>query len=70
VDHGRDLFGEDEDDPDSKRRKAKEYGEDGDMDEQLYEEDFADDDEQMEMDNDDEEVKELEVCILLAHFVT
>ncbi|KAG5652435.1 hypothetical protein H0H81_005031 [Sphagnurus paluster] len=59
VDSGMDgLF--DEDDGDSKKRRERELGGDGDMDEQVYEEDFADDEEQMEVDADDEEAKELE----------
>ena len=53
------LFDEDED-PDSRRRRQKEYGGDGDLDEQVYEEDFADDEERVE-DDHDEEAKELEV---------
>ncbi|THV08555.1 Rap30/74 interaction domain-containing protein [Dendrothele bispora CBS 962.96] len=59
VDSGADgLFGDDEEE-DSKR-KAKEYGGEGDFEEMVYEEEFADDEEQMEVDNDDEEAKELE----------
>ncbi|KII95213.1 hypothetical protein PLICRDRAFT_97799 [Plicaturopsis crispa FD-325 SS-3] len=54
------LFGDDDEDGDAKKRRAKEYGGEGDLDEQEYEEDFADDDEQAEPDNDDEEAKELE----------
>ncbi|KAF5370108.1 hypothetical protein D9758_001045 [Tetrapyrgos nigripes] len=57
VDSGGDLFGDDED-GDSKPRK-RELGEEGDLDEVEYEEEFADDDEKMEI-NEDEETKELE----------
>ncbi|KAF8076391.1 transcription initiation factor [Lyophyllum atratum] len=53
------LFDEDEE-GDVKRRREKEMGGEGDMDEQLYEEDFADDEEQMDVDENDEEAKELE----------
>ncbi|KAG6887691.1 hypothetical protein C0995_013433 [Termitomyces sp. Mi166 len=54
------LFDDDDDDGDTKRRREKEMGGEGDLDEQVYEEDFADDEEQMEVDRDDEEAKELE----------
>ncbi len=61
VDNGmNNLFGDDEDG--DRQRKEKEYGGEGDMEEQVYEEEFADDDEKMQVDNDDEEAKELEVC--------
>lgn len=54
------LFDEDED-GDSKRRREKEYGAEGDLDEQVYEEDFADDEELMDVEeNKDEEAKEIE----------
>jgi len=66
VDSGMDhLFGEDEDedeDGEFKKRRAREMGGEGDMDEQVYEEDFADDDEHALPDENDEEVKEAEVC--------
>jgi transcription initiation factor TFIIF subunit alpha len=62
VDSGRDLFGDD-DDGDVKRKRRKDDGADGDIDEQVYEEDFADDEEKMEEDGDEEEAKELEVRI-------
>ena len=56
------LFGdEDEDGVDSSRRRKKEYGAEGDLDELDFEEDFQDDDEKAEPDADDEEAKELEV---------
>ena len=59
------LFGDDEDDEESKyenRRREKELGGEGDADELDFEEDFADDDEKYPEDNqDDEEAKELEV---------
>ncbi len=62
VDNGMSgLFGDDEDGEGSRRQREREYGEEGDLDEQEYEEEFADDDEKMEVDNDDEEAKELEV---------
>jgi transcription initiation factor TFIIF subunit alpha len=60
VDSGMDGLFDDEDD-DIKRRKRKEYGGEGDMDEMEYEEDFADDEEKVEDDKDDEEAKKLEV---------
>ena len=62
VDSGADgLFGDDDEGGDTKRRREKELGEEGDLDEQVYEEDFADDEEKVEDDQDDEETKELEV---------
>jgi hypothetical protein len=55
------LFDEDED-GEAKRRREKEYGAEGDLDEQVYEADFADDEEQMDVEeNKDEEAKEIEV---------
>lgn len=63
MDH---LFGEEDEDGESKKRRAKELGGEGDMDEQPYEEDFADDDEHMAPDENDEEAKEAEVCINYA----
>ncbi|KAE9410579.1 Rap30/74 interaction domain-containing protein [Gymnopus androsaceus JB14] len=62
VDSGADnLFGDDEDDPDAAKRRAREFGGEGDMDEAVYEEDFADDEEKMEVeDTNDQETKELE----------
>ena len=55
------LFDDDED-GDVKRRREKEYGAEGDLDEQVYEEDFADDEEHMDVEeNKDEEAKEIEV---------
>ncbi|KAH9482649.1 Transcription initiation factor IIF subunit alpha [Psilocybe cubensis] len=61
VDSGMDhLFDDGEDGDGSQRRRKRELGEDGDLDEQVFEEDFADDDEKMEVDEDDEEAKELE----------
>lgn len=61
VDSGMNLFGEDDEDEGAKRRKQREYGGEGDLDENAYEEDFADDEEQMNVDDNDEEAKELEV---------
>lgn len=61
MDSGTNLFGDDDDDGGGKRRD-KDLGEDGDMDEQVYEEDFADDEEAMNVDETvDEEQKEIEV---------
>ncbi|TFK75907.1 Rap30/74 interaction domain-containing protein [Pluteus cervinus] len=60
VDSGFDLFGEEEDESGQRKAKERERGGEGDMDEQLYEEDFADDDDKMEPDPDDEEAKEIE----------
>ncbi|KAG6814181.1 hypothetical protein H0H92_000858 [Tricholoma furcatifolium] len=60
VDSGMNGLFDDDDDPDVKKRREKEFGGEGDMDEQVYEEDFADDEEQMAADADDEEAKELE----------
>ncbi|KAJ2931747.1 hypothetical protein H1R20_g5376, partial [Candolleomyces eurysporus] len=57
VDSGsNDLFGDDEDGS----RREKDLGGEGDMDEQVYEEEFADDEEQMNVDDNDEEAKEIE----------
>ncbi|KAJ3722947.1 hypothetical protein C8R42DRAFT_720109 [Lentinula raphanica] len=63
VDSGADnLFGdEDEEDSGAAKRRAKEFGGEGDMDEMVYEEDFADDEEKMDAeDTNDQETKELE----------
>jgi transcription initiation factor TFIIF subunit alpha len=49
----------DDEDGRPRRRKREDDGE-GDMDEMLFEEEFADDDEMEPVDNDDEEAKELE----------
>jgi len=61
VDSGMDHLFED-DNGVVRKRKERELGEEGDMDEQIYEEDFADDDEHAEADDNDEEAKEAEVC--------
>lgn len=66
VDSGTNqLFGDEDDDEggggESKKRREREMGGEGDMDEQPYEEDFADDDEHMAPDENDEEAKEAEV---------
>ena len=62
VDSGGDLFGDDADEVDTKRRQ-RERGAEGDLDEVVYEEEFADDEEKMDVDDkEDEEAKELEVC--------
>lgn len=65
VDSGMDhLFEDDEDGGDgARRRRNRELGEEGDLDEQVYENDFADDEEHMEVDDNDEEAKELEVSL-------
>lgn len=59
------LFGDDDDDDEeskfASRRREKELGGEGDIDELDFEEDFADDDEKYPEDNQDEEAKELEV---------
>lgn len=63
VDSGMDhLFNEDDNEAMSQKRKERELGEEGDMDEQVYEEIFADDDEHAVADDNDEEAKEAEVC--------
>ncbi|KZT24482.1 Rap30/74 interaction domain-containing protein [Neolentinus lepideus HHB14362 ss-1] len=62
VDSGmeRGLFGDD-DDEDSKKRRVREYGGEGDQDEMDYEEIFQDDEEKPNMDEaEDEEAKEVE----------
>lgn len=66
-----DMF-EDDDDGRPRRRKKEDDGE-GDMDEMLFEEEFADDDEMEPVDNDDEEAKELEVtsfCFVANIYLT
>lgn len=61
VDSGaNDLFGDDDEDGSGSRRR-KDLDQDGDMDEQVYEEEFADDEENMNVDENDEEAKEIEV---------
>ncbi|KAF9259517.1 Rap30/74 interaction domain-containing protein [Marasmius fiardii PR-910] len=60
VDSGGGLFGDDDEDGDVKRRKEKDYGGEGDLDENVYEEEFADDEEKMDVDDNDQEAKELE----------
>ncbi|KAK7061721.1 transcription initiation factor IIF subunit alpha, partial [Favolaschia claudopus] len=61
VDSGMNgLFGDDDDDASAKRRREKEYGEEGDMDEIVYEADFADDEEKVDLDAEDEEMKDIE----------
>jgi transcription initiation factor TFIIF subunit alpha len=55
-----DLFGDDDEDGEPRRRKKEDTME-GDMDEMLFDEEFADDDEGEGIDNEDEEAKELEV---------
>ncbi|PCH41198.1 hypothetical protein WOLCODRAFT_137244 [Wolfiporia cocos MD-104 SS10] len=63
VDNGTgSLFGDDDDEEgiDTKRRRERELGAEGDIDEFDFEETFQDDEEKMEPDADDEETKELE----------
>ncbi|KAJ7179166.1 transcription initiation factor [Mycena filopes] len=62
VDSGMsNLFGEgDDEDGGAQRRREKEYGGEGDMDEIVFEEDFADDDEKVELEAEDEETKDIE----------
>jgi transcription initiation factor TFIIF subunit alpha len=55
------LFGDDDDDGEAKRRREKEYGEEGDLDEMVYEADFADDEEKVDLEAEDEETKDIEV---------
>jgi transcription initiation factor TFIIF subunit alpha len=62
VDSGMNgLFGDDDDDGEAKRRREKEYGEEGDLDEMVYEADFADDEEKVDLEAEDEETKDIEV---------
>ena len=68
VDSGADLFEEEDEEGNVKKRRERDLGEEGDLDEQVYEEDFADDEEKIEMDENDEEAKELEVCNLFATY--
>jgi transcription initiation factor TFIIF subunit alpha len=67
VDSGTNLFDDEDEEGNVTKRRNRELGEEGDLDEQVYEEDFADDEEKMEMDENDEEAKELEVCYLFDH---
>ncbi|KAF7301703.1 Transcription initiation factor [Mycena indigotica] len=61
VDSGmNDLFGDDDEDGGAKRRREKEFGGEGDLDEVVYEEDFADDDEKIGLEAEDEETKDME----------
>ena len=64
VDSGMDGLFEEDEDSKMKRKKQKEYGGEGDMDEMEYEEDFADDEEKVDEDNEDEVAKELEVGLI------
>lgn len=56
--------GDDDDDEGGPRRKKEENDMEGDLDEQLFDDEFADDDEAGPADMDEEEAKELEVCQL------
>src|SRR5882762_1147090 len=60
VDKDTNELFEDGEDGQPKRKKREDDGE-GDMDEMLFDEEFADDDEGEAIDNEDEEAKELEV---------
>ncbi|KAG7096958.1 hypothetical protein E1B28_004355 [Marasmius oreades] len=60
VDSGGGLFGDDDEDGDVKKRREREYGGEGDLDENVFEEEFADDEEKMDVDENDQEAKELE----------
>lgn len=63
VDSGMDhLFNEDDGEEGVRKRRERELGEEGDIDEQVYEDIFADDDEHAEADDNDEDAKEAEVC--------
>jgi transcription initiation factor TFIIF subunit alpha len=70
VDAGsRGLFEEDDEegvDGEIRRKREREMGQEGDIDEMEYEDDFADDDEKMEPEGalEDEEAKEIEVCCI------
>jgi transcription initiation factor TFIIF subunit alpha len=64
VDSGTDdLFGgEDEDDAEARRRRAKELGRHGDIEEVDFEDVFEDDEQTMEVDEkEDDEAKDIEV---------
>lgn len=65
VDSGMNgLFGDDdEEELDFKRKREREYGADMDGDEIDFEEDFADDEEKNPEEAEDDEAKELEVCV-------
>lgn len=61
VDSGIDrLFGDDDEEGGDVKRKKREYGQEGDVDELDFDEDVQDDDENMEPDANDDEAKELE----------
>ncbi|EKM59055.1 uncharacterized protein PHACADRAFT_249234 [Phanerochaete carnosa HHB-10118-sp] len=61
VDSGVDrLFGDDDEEDGEGKRRKREYGQEGDLDELDFEDDVQDDDDKMEPDADDEEAKELE----------
>jgi transcription initiation factor TFIIF subunit alpha len=70
VDHGDDdLFDGDDDDEEQKhlrKRRKREMGQEGDPDENEYSSDPADDDEKIEADGEDEEMKEMEVSNMFA----
>ena len=67
VDSGANqLFDDEGEDAEGKRRR-RELGGEGDMDEQVYEEDFADDEEPMEVEEKDDEAKEIEVYYTASH---
>lgn len=60
---GGGLFGDDDDEDGGGRgrKRSRELGAEGDLDELDFEEDFADDEEKVEADGEDEEAKEVEV---------
>jgi transcription initiation factor TFIIF subunit alpha len=62
------LFGDNDDDDevDFKRKREREFGADGDGDEIDFEEDFADDEEKNPDEAEDDEAKELEVCLKIC----
>ena len=71
---GGGLFGDDDDGDGEgggggrRRRRSRELGQEGDLDELDFEEDFADDEEKVEADGEDEDAKEAEVCHIVICF--
>jgi transcription initiation factor TFIIF subunit alpha len=68
TDRTDDLFGDDDDEADGARRKReKDMGREGDLDELDFEETFQDDEEKMDVDEkEDDEAKEIEVRLAAA----
>lgn len=67
---GGGLFGDDDEGDGEgggsrRRRRSRELGQEGDLDELDFEEDFADDEEKVEADGEDEDAKEAEVCLIV-----